>query len=206
MNFPSEEELQRLSLRALVAYAVRWSQRVRPALSASDSTVTEEQGRAVDEAIAAAAAFVEGRGVPATPEEAMPMAHRAKELALAAVTAVDPNAGSQFRYAARTAGNAAETLAQALTAFAPACPAEADDILEPEDPLALKIYGAALMAHSAAYSARFVLREAGVKATAADDYATLLEQHVGEDDPIGTPFAIADLGSLWSGAEPEWPG
>lgn len=183
-----------------MAYAVRWTQRVRPALS------SEEQHGAVDEAIAAAAAFVEGRGIPATSEEAMPMAHRAKELALAAVNAVDPNAGSQSRYAARTAGNAAETLAQALSAFAPACPVEADDILEPGDPLALKIYGAALMAHSTAYSARFVLREAGIKTTVADDYATLLEKHAGRDDPIGAPFAMADLGPLWSGAEPEWSG
>ena len=203
---PSVEDLKRLPLRGIVAYAVRWAERVRPALRPSQQTIDDERQRAVDAAIAAAKAFAEGIDEPKDPREAMPMAQKAKAMAMEAVSAADPADNSHVRYAARTAALAAETLAQALCAFAPASPQQADDVIELEDPLAMAIDGAAMMAHSTAYSARCVLRECGFEEGAADDYATLMEQFALQTDRIGAPLDVAAVGPLWRGTAPEWPG
>lgn len=201
---PSAEDLKRLPLRAIVAYAARWAERVRPVLALSEPAPTDEQVRAVDAAIVAACNFAEGTEAPESPKEAMPMALRAKEMALAAANVADPRERSQISYAARAAANAAETLAQALCAFAPATPVEADDILERPEPFEQIIDTAAMMAHLAGDSGRFVLREAGIKDTAAEDYAALLDQCAGQSVPIGDPLDVAGLGPLWRGAPPEW--
>lgn len=201
---PSAEDLKRLPLRGIVAYAVRWAERVRPALTLSGPALTDEQVAAVDAAIAAARNFAEGTEPPPTPQDAMAMAHEAGAMAGAAVHAAGAEHGSQVRYAARTAYLAAETLAQALCAFAPASPVEADDILEPGNPLEWIIDMAATMAHSAGYSGRFVLAEAGIEDTAADDYSALLEQCAGQGDRVGDPLKVASLGPLWRDAPGEW--
>jgi len=202
---PSIDDLKRLPLRGIVAYAVRWAERVRPIFDMSERTINGERQRPVDVVIASAKAFVEGTEEPTTPQEAMPMAQKAKSLAVEAVSAADPADSSQVQYAARTAALAAETLAQALCAFAPASPPHADDVLELEDPLVVAIDGAAMMAHSTAYNAWFVLKECGIKEEAADDYATLVQLFAAQTDWIGTPLELSALGSLWCGAAPKWP-
>jgi len=202
---PSVDDLKRLPLRGIVAYAVRWAERVRPLIGMSEQTINDERQRPVDVAIASAMAFAEGTEDPTTPQEAMPMAQKAKTLAMEAVSAADPADSSRVQYAARTAALAAETLAQALCAFAPASAPHADDILEPEDPLVLTIDGAAMMAHSTAYNARFVLKECGIKEEAADDFATLVQLFAAQADRIGAPLELSALGPLWRGAAPQWP-
>ena len=84
---PSIDDLKRLPLRGIVAYAVRWAERVRPIFDMSERTINGERQRPVDVAIASAMAFVEATEEPTTPQEAMPMAQKAKSLAIEAVSA-----------------------------------------------------------------------------------------------------------------------
>jgi hypothetical protein len=203
VKHPDVEQLKRLTLRAIVAYAVRWAQRVRPAFALSEQAQNNENCRVVDGAIAVAIAFSEGNETAADPQEAMAIA-----VAAASATGND----SRCRFAARAAALAAETLAHALGALNPSAPPDANDaalrgdcvIDEPDDPLTLIIDCAATAAHSAAYSARFVLKEFGIDATAVDDYVTLLEQSTKQSDRIGATVDIEALGTLWCGAPPDW--
>lgn len=189
----------------MVAYAMRWAERVRPAYVTSQRSIDANRQRAADAAIASAKAFAEGTGDPNDSQSAMPMAQEAKALAMEAINAADPAENSQAGYAARTAALTAETLAQALCAFAPASPPQADDILDWDDPLASVIDSAAMMAHSTAYNAEFLLSKCGFEERAVDDYETLIEQFGPEAGQIGTPLDVAALGPLWRSAPPEWP-
>jgi hypothetical protein len=197
VKHPEAEDLRSLPLRAIVAYAVRWAQRVRPAFAASGDGASNEDQHALDSAIAAAKCFIEAGESVAGPREAMALA-----MAAANAAASGEDAGS--RYAARSAALAAETLAHALGAFGRPSPPQADDILEMDDPLTLAVEAAATAAHTTAYSARFALKELGITTPIVDDFAILRERFDEEDDRIGTPMDFAELGSLWNGAEPDW--
>ena len=106
-SVPTEDDLKKLSLLAIVAYAVRCARRVQPILDTIPSFATH--GAAVEQAISLAERFCVGKDLNAAPDAA----ERAADAAGCAAAVARSYAGGN---AAALAAGAAQAAAQAAAA------------------------------------------------------------------------------------------
>ncbi len=227
IGLPCEEDLRALSLRAIVAYAVRCAERVQP-LFKSDS---EKHIAAVAEAIAVAQGFVRSKKIAAAnaaAAAARTASHAAYDPAYYAANAYAANAYA----AAITASHAAEATHYAANAYnAAIASAEAaaraaydpdydaaddariaDDAAEATqnaEAAARAAYDAARAAANLTIASAEAAARAAANAMAAAraDCIRLREISGQQHGELGDPIDLSEngpLGPLWPEGPPEW--
>lgn len=180
MSVPTKEELERLTLRGLAAYAVRCSLRVQPFVELSE--ISAEHRNAVVHANRVAADFVCDGGIP--------------------------TAAADASKAARAAGIAASIdnndLISSNASIAAACAAA---VARADHDANARAYEAGKYSHGAyAYAAYDNADETEVEyfdTTATDDYQKIRELTDGQEG-VGAPINLDALGPLWPNGERAW--
>ncbi len=188
-SLPTEDDLKKLPLLAIVAYAVRCARRVQPILDAIPNFAAH--GAAVEQAISLAERFCVGQDLNDAPDAA----ERAADAAGRAAAVARSFAG----------GSAVALAAGAAQAAAQAAAAVEDFWAQPDS--ADRVARAATYAAGRAGRAVAADRYAAVSAAARADYDRLLELNPGSDDNLGQPIDPKEdgpLGSLWPDGAPEW--
>jgi len=181
-SLPTEDDLKKLPLLAIVAYAVRCARRAQPVLDTIPSFAMH--GAAVEQAISLAERFCVGADLNAAPDAA----ERAADAAGRAASVAQSFAGGS---AVALAAGAAQAAAQAIAAVEDswADPHSADRVVR------AVTYGAGRASRAVATD-----RTAAVSAAARADYDRLLSLHPGTYPDLGEPIDPTEtgpLGSLW---------
>lgn len=181
-SLPTEDELKRLPLLAMVAYAVRCAKRAQPVLATIPSFATHAS--AVEQAISFAERFCIGNDLNAAPDAA----ERTADAAGRAAGVARSFAG----------GSAVALAAGAAQAAAQAAAAVEDSWAQPDS--ADRVVRAASYAAGRAGRAVSADRCAAVSAAARADYDRLLSLSLGTYPDPGQPIDPTEtgpLGSLW---------
>ena len=181
-SLPTKDDLKKLPLLAMVAYAVRCARRVQPILDTIPSFATH--GAAVEQAISLAERFCVGKDLNAAVDAAERAAERAADAAAVA---------RQF-----AGGNAAALAAGAAQAAAQATAAVEDSWADPNS--ADRVVRAATYAVGRASRAA-ADRCAAVSAAARADYDRLRSLNLGTYPDLGQPIDPTETGPLG----PLWP-
>ncbi|MGD0042206.1 MAG: S8 family serine peptidase, partial [Isosphaeraceae bacterium] len=204
MSIPNEEDLKRLPLRAIVAFAARCARRVRPLYRIPDSSPDREvHERSIDHAIEITESVA--RGVDLTRE-----AEVDQDITRPAINPSDENLASEaVRAAAAEIQLAGEAAAKAMhAAIGATAIARSPDVST--------LFIADAVAGNAAAAAKFASKVvAGVshnaqqdyESRATSDYEILLERRLGEFPNLGQPINPSEsgpLGPLWPDREPKW--
>ena len=188
-SLPTEDELKKLPLLAIVAYAVRCARRAQPIFAAIPNLATH--GAAVEQAISFAERFCVGKDLNAAVDAVERAAERAADAAAVA---------RQF-----AGGNAAALAAGAAQAAAQATAAVEDSWADPNT--ADRVVRAATYAAGRASRAVAADRCAAVSAAARADYDRLRSLNLGTYPELGQPIDPTEtgpLGPLWPEGPPEW--
>jgi hypothetical protein len=194
----TEEDLKRLPLRAIVAFAARCARRVRPLYRLpTDDPGAAEHEHAVERVLKMAESFAAGeRSVVAESNDTRAAAARAAGAAGAKYLVLDdPSVGATTLTAAALAAASAEAASASAEAAADRIPATA---LEAADRAA----DAALSAAARATDELTTIRTA-----VAADYERLIQLRLGNHPDLGDPVDPSEsgpLGPLWPDGEPEW--
>lgn len=181
-GLPVEEDLRRLSSRAIVAYAARCARRVQALCHSDDAAHLQ----AIERAIVIAERFAQGADLAAA------------DMTSAASSAV---ATEVVGYAGNAAVNAAYTAANVVNApsiVATSASATAVDAANAIDDHALRV-GPVVHVELARISGRAALIVA-----ARSDFSYLMANHPRGDNPLGAPIDLSAMGPLWPEGEPEW--
>jgi hypothetical protein len=181
-SLPTEDDLKKLPLLAIVAYAVRCARRVQPILGTIPNFATH--GAAVEQAISLAERFCVGKDLNAAPDAA----ERAADAAGRAAAIARSFAGG---IAAALAAGAAQAAAQATAAVE-------DYLVQPNS--ADRVARAATYAAGRAGRAVAADRCAAVSAAVRADFDRLLSLNLGTYPDPGQPIDPTEtgpLGSLW---------
>jgi hypothetical protein len=207
-QLPTEDDLNKLPLRAIVAYAARCARRVQPLFrQAAGAHDFAKHAAAVEQANSLTEWFCLGRDVGAYAgggRSTVPVARAAARATIAAARAA-ARAASAAAFASAAAIAAEDSAAAFATgAFAAAAAADAvaaADAATAADSIATDhaIAGEAIVAAAAADDA--------VGVTAASDYARLRELNLGCYPELGPPLDPTEqgpLGPLWTDQPPQW--
>jgi hypothetical protein len=186
-SLPTEDDLKKLPLLAIVAYAVRCARRAQPVLDTIPSFAMH--GAAVEQAISLAERFCVGANLNAAPDAA----ERAAEAAGRAASVAQSFAGGS---AVALAAGAAQAAAQAIAAVEDswADPNSADRVVR------AVTNGAGRASRAVAADRTAADRTAAVNAAARADYDRLLSLNPGTYPDLGEPIDPTEtgpLGSLW---------
>ena len=179
---PTEDDLKKLPLLAIVAYAVRCARRTQPVVDTIPNFTTH--GAAVEQAISLAERFCVGKDLNDAPDAA----ERAADAAGRAATLARSFAG----------GSAVALAAGAAQAAAQAAAAVEDFWTQPDS--ADRVAQAATYAAGRAGRAVSADRYAAVSAAARADYDGLLSLNLGTYPELGQPIDPTEngpLGPLW---------
>jgi len=182
-SLPTEDDLTKLPLLAIVAYAVRCARRALPVVDTVSSFAMH--GAAVKEAISLVECFCVGEDLNAAPDAV----ERAADAAGRAASVAQSFAGGS---AVALAAGAAQAAAQATAAVE-------DSWADPNS--ADRIVRAATYAAGRASRAVAADRCAAVSAAARADYDRLLSLNLGTYPDLGQPIDPTDTGPLG----PVWP-
>ncbi len=186
-SLPTEDDLKKLPLLAIVAYAVRCARRAQPTFAAIPNFAP--QGAAVEQAISLTERFCVGTDLNAAPDAA----ERAADAAGRAATLARSYAGGA---AAALAAGAAQAAAQATAAVE-------DYWVQPNS--ADRVVRAAAYAAGRASRAVAADRSAAVNAAARADYNRLLSLNLGSYPDPGQPIDPTEtgpVGALWPEGAP----
>ncbi len=182
-SLPTEDDLKKLPLLAIVAYAVRCARRAQPILDTVPSFAMH--GAAVQQAISLAERFCAGKDLNDAPDAA----ERAADAAGRAADVARSFAG----------GSAVALAAGAAQAAVQAAAAVEDFWAQPDS--ADRVVRAATYAAGRAGRAVAADRCAAVSTAARDDYDRLSALNLGTYPDLGQPIDPTEtgpLGSLWS--------
>jgi hypothetical protein len=184
MRLPTKEDLAKLTLRAMAAYAARCARRVQPLFEAIKARLGAETSFAVERGISLAERFAQTTATP----DVESVTKAAEDVNAAANAAAD--AGRPYLPAHSAAYSAAEATAYAICA--------AYGVAAPEAVPTPVAAARAAKAARAAYDS-----DALIKAC-IHDYRILRQLSGHASGTLGDPIDSESLGPLWPEGEPEW--
>lgn len=188
-SLPTEDDLKKLPLLAIVAYAVRCARRVQPVLDTLPSFAIH--GAAVEQAISLTERFCVGKDLNAAPD---------------AVERAADAAGRTASVAQSFAGGSAVALAAGAAQAAAQATAAVEDSWADSNS-ADRVARAATYAAGRAGRAVATDRYAAVSAATRADYDRLLSLNLGIYPELGLPIDPTEngpLGPLWPEGPPTW--